>query len=254
MKDVPMSMVEISRRGDVAVAAISRPDRRNALGTEVLDVLVAAFAGFEADAEVHAVVLTAVAPGFCAGADLKEFAGADEESVSRLNLRIAAFCRSIALMAKPVVAGVDGFAMGGGLVVAASCDLVISAPDARWRLPEVSLGWLPGFGLQTLANRIGPVAARRLAWGAETLNGVEAQALALVDLLAPSGTPAREAAIEHAQRLAALPPHAVASAKRFFAPLVAAGCEAMDAEANRAYAEDARHPAAQATMRRFQGR
>lgn len=246
-----MSFVDIAVSEAVAVLTINRPDRRNALGTEVLEALIEALACLDGDPAVHAMVLTAVEPGFCAGADLKEFGGADEDSVSQLNLRMAAFCRSIALASKPVVAGVDGFAMGGGLVMAASCDLVVTAPDARWRLPEVSLGWLPGFGLQTIATRIGPVAARRLAWGAEVLTGTEANAIGLADMVTATGTTARDAAREQAGRLAALPPHSVASAKQFFAPLVSAGGESMDVLANRIYGENARHPAAQATMQRF---
>lgn len=246
-----MGIVDITVTDAVAVVTINRPGRRNALGTEVLEALVQGLSRLDGDPAVHALVLTAVEPGFCAGADLKEFGGADEDSVSRLNLRMAAFCRSIALASKPVVAGVDGFAMGGGLVMAASCDLVVTAPDARWRLPEVSLGWLPGFGLQTIATRIGPVAARRLTWGAEVLSGTEAHAIGLADMVAAAGTAARDAACEHAARLAALPPHSAASAKQFFAPLVSAGCEPMDVLANRVYAENARHPSAQATMRRF---
>lgn len=246
-----MSFVETEKTGGVVAVILNRPQRRNALGTEILDRLIGVFAELETDSDVHAIVLSGDGPGFCAGADLKEFADADFDQISRLNAKVAGFARSLALIKKPVVAGVDGFAMGGGMVLAASCDVVVTASTTRWHLPEVSLGWLPGFGLRTLAERVGAVRARRLAWGAEPLTGVQAHALGLADILAPEGIPARQCALEHAQKLAALPPHSVASAKQYFALMTAASSEPMDALATHMYVADAHHPRAQAAMQRF---
>ncbi len=245
-----MSYLLCERRADVAIVTLNRPERRNALGSELLGALIEQFAALDVDPSAKAIVLTGAGKGFSAGADLKEFSGDDKEAVSRLNIRMAAFARSIGMMATPVISAVDGFALGAGLVLAASCDLVVTAPDARWHLPEVSLGWLPGFGLHALAGRVGIPKARRIAFGAAPLSGSEAFAIGLADA---AGAPALETAVGEAEKLARLPPHAVASAKRYFS-LLDPGGEPMDALANRVYAQDATHPDAQATMRRFHPR
>ena len=245
-----MSYVLVERRDAVAVVTLNRPERRNALGSGVLDELIDQFAALDVDLQAKAIVLTGAGKGFSAGADLKEFSGDDKEAVSRLNIRMAAFARSIGMMGTPVIAAVDGFALGGGLVLAASCDLVVTGPETRWHLPEVSLGWLPGFGLHALAGRVGVPKARSIAFGAAPLSGSEAFAAGLADILSPDGVPVVDVACDHAEKLARLPAHAVASAKRYFS-LLNTGGEPMDALANRVYAQDATHPDALETMRRF---
>jgi len=247
-----MAYLEQERFGKVAVLTMNRPERRNALGTETLAGLTGAFASVAADPEVNVVVLAGAGKGFCAGADLKEFCDDDLEAVSRINLRIAAFTRSLALMGKPVVAAVHGFAMGGGLVLAASCDVVVTAADTRWQLPEVSLGWLPGFGLQTLCARMGAPAAKRMVFGVDPLNGEAARAKGLADIVAAEGETVTDCALKHAGKLAALPPHSVATAKSYFAPMVSPSGEPMDMLADKLYCADARHPSTQATtMQRY---
>src|SRR5690606_23992258 len=99
----------------------------------------------------------------------------------------AALARAIALTDRPVLAAVEGYALGGGCILAASCDLVIAARNARWHLPEVSNGWLPPWGLAALVARLGPVRARRVTWGLAPVEGVEAEQLGLVDQLVEPG-------------------------------------------------------------------
>ncbi|HEX7387156.1 MAG TPA: enoyl-CoA hydratase/isomerase family protein [Castellaniella sp.] len=242
-----MHYVHIDRRESVAIVTLDRPERRNALGSELLSGLIAAFAQLSTEAAVGAIVLDGAGKGFCAGADLKEFSGDDRDAVSRLNLVMGAFVRSIPLMSKPVIAAVDGFALGGGLMLAISCDLVVTSPQARWGLPEVSLGWLPGFGLSTLVDRVGLVKARRIAFGAEPFNGTEAVAIGLADILSGEQS-ALDTALSHAQKLAALPARAVGSVKHYFS-LMTRNAETMDVFANRVYAQDAESPEALDTMR-----
>jgi enoyl-CoA hydratase/carnithine racemase len=246
-----VSFLLSERAGKVAVVTLNRPERRNALGTELIDLLIGEFARLDEDDGTSVIVLAAAGAGFCAGADLKEFSGDDRQKISRLNLRMAAFARSIALMSKPVIAAVHGFAMGGGLVLAISCDVVITDAATRWRLPEVSLGWLPGFGLHMLAARTGSVKARRIAWSAEALDGSAAHASGLADILVPEGSSALDVAMAEAAKLAALPTHSVTTAKRYFAPMILGNAEPMDAAANRMYEADAAHPRAQETMQRY---
>ncbi|TAN27768.1 MAG: enoyl-CoA hydratase/isomerase family protein [Castellaniella sp.] len=246
-----MHYVQIEQRESVAILTLDRPERRNALGSELLSGLTATLAQLSNETAVRAIVIQGAGKGFCAGADLKEFSGDDRDAVSRLNLEMGAFVRSIPLMSKPVVAAVDGFALGGGLMLAISCDLVVTSPQARWGLPEVSLGWLPGFGLSTLVDRVGLVRARRIAFGAEPFDGTEAVAIGLADILS-NGQPVLDKALCHAQKLAALPTRAVGSVKHYFS-LMTRNAEVMDVLANRVYAQDAESPEALDTMRSRRG-
>jgi enoyl-CoA hydratase/carnithine racemase len=237
--------------GGVAILTINRPSRRNAIGAGLVERLFLEFARFSRDPNTHAIVLAGTAPGFCAGSDLKELSDTDLAGMRTHEAHTAALARSIALLDKPVVAAVDGFALGGGFVLAISCDVVVTAPTARWHLPEVTIGWIPPWGLQALVARVGPVAARRLTWGAEAFDGVEAHRLGIADYVSAPGEAVRDTALARARQLATLPPPAVASTKQFFAPLVAGAGETFDAWANRLFAADCGQPVAKATLRRF---
>src|ERR1700749_4178723 len=136
--------------GEIAVLTIDRPSRRNSLGLQLIEELTAELDRADRDPATRVIVLTGSAPGFCAGSDLKELAGMDLAGMGAHEAHTAKVARSIALMNKPVVAGVDGFALGGGFVLAISCDVVVSDPTARWRLPEVQIGWIPPWGIQAL--------------------------------------------------------------------------------------------------------
>jgi enoyl-CoA hydratase/carnithine racemase len=245
------TQLRIEQAGEIAVLTIDRPERRNALGQQLIEELRNEFDRADRDPNTRVIVLTGSAPGFCAGSDLKELAGMDLASMGTHEAHTAALARSIALMNKPVVAGVEGFALGGGFVLAVSCDVVVSDSSARWHLPEVMIGWIPPWGIQALVARVGPVAARRLVWGADPFDGAEAHRLGVADYLAQSGESVREAAIRVGTRLAALPAQAVVSTKQFFAPIVSGQGESLDACANRLFLADCGHPAAKATLNRF---
>ena len=245
------TQLRIEQAGEIAVFTIDRPERRNALGQQLIEELRNEFDRADRDPNTRVIVLTGSAPGFCAGSDLKELAGMDLASMGTHEAHTGALARSIALMNKPVVAGVEGFALGGGFVLAVSCDVVVSDSSARWHLPEVMIGWIPPWGIQALVARVGPVAARRLVWGADPFDGAEAHRLGVADYLAQSGESVREAAIRVGTRLAALPAQAVVSTKQFFAPIVSGQGESLDACANRLFLADCGHPAAKATLNRF---
>jgi enoyl-CoA hydratase/carnithine racemase len=241
----------VEQAGELAILTIDRPSRRNAIGVQLVERLFQELDRADHDPGTRAIVLTGTAPGFCAGSDLKELGGTDLAGMRAHEARTAALARSIALMNKPVVAGIDGFALGGGFLLALSCDVVVTASSTRWHLPEVSIGWIPPWGLQALAARVGPVAARRLAWGAEPFDGQEAYRLGIADYLSEPGVSAQEATLRVATQIAALPAHAVASTKQFFAILVSGTGESLDASANRLFLADCGHPAAKATLARF---
>jgi len=246
-------MLDVGTQGRIGVVSLNRPQRRNAMDHDLVAGLVQAFRSFDADPAIAAIVLTGEAPGFCAGSDLKFIGRLSLEEMCGFEAETGDMARLIGFLRKPVIAAVEGFALGGGFILAVSCDLVVSADSARWHLPEVPIGWLTPWGLGALVSRVGPVAARKLCFASEAFDGREAKRLGLVDHLAEAGH-ARETAIALAERLAGLPAAAVTSTKRFFAPGILGMSEAMDVEANKVFAGNCRHPAARETLARFANR
>jgi enoyl-CoA hydratase/carnithine racemase len=244
-------MLDIRCVHNVCLLTIDRPKRRNAIGHELVAALAEALNKTDSDSSVGAIVLTGAPPGFCAGSDLKELSSVDLTGMCQHEAETARLCRSFAFQRKPIIAAVDGFALGGGFVLAISCDIVVSSPDAKWGLPEVSIGWIPPWGLQALVARVGPSQARRLTWGEENFDGREAHRLGIADFLAPEGQSATDAALERAHKIAQLPLPAVTATKRFFAPIAAGQAEPMDAMANLMFAENCGHPVARQTLQKY---
>lgn len=236
--------------GTVTVLRLNRPSVRNALGSRLIGLLTAALEALDQDPEVRVVVLTGSSPGFCSGSDLKELADLETDDMVRHEARTGCAARAIQRLGIPVVAAVEGFALGGGFLLATACDIVVTATDTRWHLPEVRLGWVPPWGLQTLITRVGPAVAKRLTWGARPLTGQDAYRLGVADELAEPGR-ALERAHEIAADLAVLPPRAVASAKRALADATVGAAEALDARTTWMFGEDCAHETARASLRSY---
>lgn len=234
------------------VVTLNRPQRRNALGTEVMARLGEALAEAAADPAVGAVVLTGAPPAFCAGSDLKELGALDIAGMAEHEAETAAISRSIGTLDIPVIAAVEGYALGGGCILALSCDLVVTARDVRWSMPEVANGWLPPWGLEALIARVGLVRARSIVWGALDCTGAEAHRLGMADALCEAGD-ALATAIAMGKRLAQRPASAVISTKRYFAQLRLDAAH-LDAVASTHFQQDASSPAAQAVLAKFSGR
>jgi enoyl-CoA hydratase/carnithine racemase len=243
-------MLNRRQQGEVAILTIDRSNRRNALGTGLMQAFNDAIVELDRDDGVAAIVISATAPGFCAGSDLKELATMNIAQMCAHEAETARVVRAIGFMEKPVIAAVSGFALGGGVGLAVGCDLIVTHPECRWHMPEVPNGWLPPWALVSLSMRVGPVAARRLVWASEPITGTEALELKLADYLVPQADVENEA-IALAGRLAALPRVAVASTKRFFTPLINGSAEAGDMLANRIFAENCQDDASKATLRKF---
>ncbi|CAH1673754.1 Enoyl-CoA hydratase/carnithine racemase [Chelatococcus asaccharovorans] len=242
--------VGVDQRNGIVVLTLNRPERRNALGTDAIRALAQALDTAETDQTIGAIVLTGASPAFCAGSDLKELGRLSVDEMRRHEADTAAVARRIGMLSTPVIAAVEGFALGGGFILAASCDVVVTAENARWHLPEVPNGWLPPWGLGALVARVGPTKARLLTWGAEPIDGTEALRLGVADYAAPAGEAlARATAL--AEKLAALPREAVASTKRFFEPFATLDGERLDHLAGHMFAADCAAPAAKATLQRF---
>jgi enoyl-CoA hydratase len=216
MSEAPAgTTIALQRDGAVATVRIDRPKALNALDAETLRALARAVRDVRRDPAVRAVVVTGTGPkAFCAGADIAAMAAMSaEEGHAYSQLGHEVFGRLEALDV-PVVAAVNGAALGGGLELALACDFVVAADNARLGLPETTLGLIPGFGgTQRLALRVGLARARDLIYLGRVVQAEEALRMGLVDRVVPADALAGDAAALGAE-LAGRAPVAIRQAKR----------------------------------------
>ncbi len=196
----------------IATVTLNRPKVLNALNYQMFSDLEAVFARLKAEAAVRVILLTGAGEkAFAAGADISEFVGQDAAAGERLALRGQGIMRAMETSGKPVIACVNGFALGGGCELAMACTLRIASETARLGQPEVKLGLLPGYGgTQRLPRLVGPSAALRLLLTAEVIGAVEALRIGLVDeVVAASELMERGLAV--ARKIVAQAPLAVAA-------------------------------------------
>ncbi|WP_179044948.1 enoyl-CoA hydratase/isomerase family protein [Sphingobium lactosutens] len=231
--------------GDVILLRLSRPQQRNAMSVAIVaDVLN--LLGSTAGQAAGAIVIVGEGRGFCAGSDLTALAGMDMPERSVFEADCGRLARALTAHPCPVIAAVHGFAIGGGLTLAAACDIVVSTADAKWSLPEVQIGLFPAWGLEAVTMRAGRTRARRLSFGIDTLSGAEAAEAGLVDLVADD--PLGEA-MAIAGRFAALPLGQVAAVKNYFA--VERQGEEADRHANRLFIAACDSDQARVSFQRF---
>lgn len=206
--------VVLHRHGPVAEIVLSRPAARNAISTALAAELAQVCAEVAAAPAVRAVVLSAAGPAFCVGADLKERAVfSDADLLAQRPVMRAAFGGVLGLP-QPAVAAVHSYALGGGLELALSCDLIVADETAVLGLPEVTVGLVPGGGgTQLLLRRLGAARAADLVLTGRRLDAAAAERLGLVDRRVPAGA-AREGALELAAQIAANSPVGVRAAKQ----------------------------------------
>ncbi len=245
----PRGVLGVKAYGAVTVLTIQRGFRRNAMDQALIDELKAQLLTLDRDPSVGAIVLQGENNGFCSGSDLKFISQLDVEDMARFEQETGDMARLFAFVKKPVIAAVEGFAIGGGFILAISCDVVIAGEKSRWSLPEVPHGWLTPWGLNALIERVGRVRARNLCFCLDELSGKDLLAMGAADYTAPDGL-VLEKAIEMATRLANLPRAAVASTKRFFANQMMPRAEVMDYEANHFFVENCTHPDAATTLKK----
>ncbi|GGK09644.1 enoyl-CoA hydratase-related protein [Luteimonas terricola] len=174
--------------GAVRVLTINRPDKLNALNRATLEALHAAFDAAAADEAVRALVLTGSGgKAFVAGADIAEMSGLSAVQARDFSLVGQRLMRRMERMPKPVVAMINGFALGGGLELAMCCHLRIAADTAKLGLPEVTLGLLPGFGgSQRLLRLVGRAFALELTLTGAPVDAARALELGLVNRVVPA--------------------------------------------------------------------
>lgn len=206
----------LDRDGPVATLTLNRPAVLNALNATLLDRLDETLAELDADSAVRAVILTGCGErAFAAGADIGELGAiASPAAGQRLAARGQRVTLAIERMRAPVIAAVNGFALGGGCELALACDVRIASENARFGQPEVNLGLVPGYGgTQRMPRLLGGGAAMLLCLTGEPIDAAEALRIGLVQRVVPLADLAAEAR-RIATTIAAKAPLAVAATKR----------------------------------------
>lgn len=209
-----MSEVLIGREGAVVTLTLNRPRAKNSLNRAVFDGLQAQLAQLRHDDSVRAVILTGAEGVFCAGADITAFDALRAESL--LGERAAAggaFWSELGRFPKPLIAAVEKLALGGGMELALACDIVIAGESARFGVPEVKLGVIPGAGgTQRLIRAVGKSKAMAVLLTGDFIDARKACDAGIVAEVTPEGQ-ALPTARAMADRIAANSPLAVALAK-----------------------------------------
>ncbi len=178
-----METINLTKEGRIAIVEISRPKALNALNKQVFDELAQVLAELKSDDETGALIITGSGEkAFVAGADIKELATLDALTARTLSSRGQGVFRTIETFPKPVIAAVNGFALGGGCELALSCHMRVASTSARMGLPEVGLGLIPGYGgTQRLARLIGKGVAMELTLTGGMIKADRALAVGLVN-------------------------------------------------------------------------
>lgn len=175
-------MVRWEHREKIAIIILNRPEAANALSKQLLSELKQLLQTIKGQNDIQTVIITGSGPFFCAGADLKERKGMDEEEVKQAVQQIRSIINEVENVPQPTIAAINGAAMGGGLELALACDIRIAAQDAKLGLTETSLGIIPGAGgTQRLPRLIGKGRAKELIFAARKISGAEAETLGLVE-------------------------------------------------------------------------
>ena len=177
-----MAFVDLEQRGSIGILTMNRPEALNALNDQVLRDLDAALDAVEANDEILVVILTGAGRSFVAGADI----GQMKDFTSVQAKKFGAYGNSVFLklenFPKPVIAAVNGFALGGGCELAMSCDIRLASEKAKFGQPEVGLGITPGFsGTQRLPRRVGIAKAKELIFSGKVIGAQEAKEIGLVN-------------------------------------------------------------------------
>jgi enoyl-CoA hydratase len=212
-----MSLVLREDAGGIAVLTLNRPDRRNALSGALIDAVIEALGAVDRDPAIRVAVLTGAGTTFCAGGDLADGMSAGGGILDGHAQR-GRFAEALGALRKtrvPVIAAVNGDALGGGCGLAAACDLVVADAEAKLGTPEIKLGLFPWIILAVLQRDVPRKALLEAALTGEKWTAERARELGLVNRVAPAGQAGAEARAL-AERIAAQSPAIVALGKRAF--------------------------------------
>lgn len=198
--------------GRVALVTLNRPQALNALNSALLAQLGAALTAFDADPAIGAILLTGSERAFAAGADIKEMSEAS--LVQMFTNGFVELFDVLPRIKKPLIAAVNGFALGGGCELALACDMIVAAENAKFGLPEVTLGVIPGAGgTQRLTQALGKALAMEVILNNRLLSAAEAERFGLVNRVVPPERCLAES-LSLAQSVAARAPLAAQFAKQ----------------------------------------
>ena len=191
----------VSTEGAVGIITLNRPKALNALNQELLGEVCNALERWDADDDVHCIVLTGSERAFAAGADIKEMQPRSYMEMFKSNFFADAADRITAIR-KPIIAAVAGYALGGGCELAMLCDFIVAADNAKFGQPEINLGVMPGIGgTQRLTRFVGKSKAMEMCLTGRNMDALEAERSGLVSRVVPAAE-LRTEAIKAAQSIA----------------------------------------------------
>ena len=181
--------VLLEKSDNVAIVTMNRPERLNALGPELSSDLRMAIEEVEKDPEIRAVILTGAGNrAFSVGADLKDpVVHASESITESIDMFTTWGAGDIEAMRKPIIAAINGYAIGGGMEHALSCDIMICSENASFQLPQTALGIIPGFAGPHLLRRVGKSFTMEMVLTGEIIDAQEALRIGLVNRILPNG-------------------------------------------------------------------
>ena len=175
------------KKNGIGYVTVNRPEALNALNDSVIEELDSVFRAIDRDDEVRVVIITGAGRAFVAGADIAQMSRLDGSEGRVMSMRGQKMMEFIEFMDKPVIAAVNGFALGGGNELSMACDIRIASETAKFGQPEVNLGIIPGYGgTQRLPRLVGRGMAKKLIYSAEIIDAEEAYRIGLVDEVVPA--------------------------------------------------------------------
>lgn len=181
-----MGFVKLEQHGHIGVVTIERPDALNALNSQVLSDLDAVIDAVAVNDDIYVVILTGAGRSFVAGADIGEMKGFSAIDGKKFGVHGGGVFLKLENLSKPVIAAINGFALGGGCELCMSCDIRIASEKAKFGQPEVGLGITPGFGgTQRLPRLVGYAKAMELILTAKVIGAAEAKEMGLVSYVYP---------------------------------------------------------------------
>ncbi len=206
--------ITLEKKDGIAILTINRPQVLNALNRKTIEEIARAVDDIESDESVKVLIITGAGErAFVAGADINEFVGIDVVTAKELSRNFQLLLNRIETLGKPVIAAINGLALGGGCELAMACDIRIASEKARLGQPEINLGIIPGAGgTQRLPRLVGIAKAKELIFTGDMIDAREAERIGLVNRVVPPDRVVDEA-VELAKKLAGKSPFILKLAK-----------------------------------------
>jgi enoyl-CoA hydratase len=178
-----MSFIDLQRQDGIAIVRLNRPEKLNSLTGEMIVSLTDLFRGFASDSSLRAVILTGTGEkAFCVGTDISELDGSDKNEALKISQRGQALCDLIEHCPVPVIAALNGLAVGGGCELALACHIRLATVNVRFSLPETRLGIIPGYGgTQRMPREVGRSRALEIMLGGREISAADAERLGLIN-------------------------------------------------------------------------